>query len=130
VTPRCLNRLQEVHPDLQKVILHADSLYPGEFIVTEGKRSIERQQYLFDTKKSKTMRSRHVPESNACKMPCAVDLAVMNGSDVTWDFKKYKELAAVVKQAAKAVGVPIEWGGDWKTFLDGPHFQLPWKEYP
>jgi peptidoglycan L-alanyl-D-glutamate endopeptidase CwlK len=54
----------------------------------------------------------------------------MNGTDVTWEFKKYKELAAVVKQAAQAVGVPIEWGGDWKTFLDGPHFQLPWKEYP
>ncbi|WP_049613866.1 M15 family metallopeptidase, partial [Yersinia pekkanenii] len=30
----------------------------------------------------------------------------------------------------KDVGVPIEWGGDWKTLKDGPHFQLPHKEYP
>jgi len=28
------------------------------------------------------------------------------------------------------VKVPIEWGGDWKTFKDGPHFQLPHAKYP
>jgi len=26
--------------------------------------------------------------------------------------------------------IPIEWGGDWKSFPDGPHYQLPRKEYP
>ena len=31
---------------------------------------------------------------------------------------------------AGGFGVPIEWGGDWRTFKDGPHFQLPKKEYP
>ena len=34
------------------------------------------------------------------------------------------------RMAAQSVGVPIEWGGDWTTFKDGPHFQLPWKTYP
>jgi len=30
------------------------------------------------------------------------------------------------------LGVPVEWGGDWKTFKDGPHFQIPrdWKGRP
>ncbi|EGY9805794.1 M15 family metallopeptidase, partial [Escherichia coli] len=23
-----------------------------------------------------------------------------------------------------------EWGGDWKTLKDGPHFQLPHGAYP
>ena len=27
-------------------------------------------------------------------------------------------------------GVRIEWGGDWHTFKDGPHFQLPIVQYP
>ncbi|WP_404842381.1 M15 family metallopeptidase [Citrobacter sp. S-77] len=22
------------------------------------------------------------------------------------------------------MGTPIEWGGDWRTLKDGPHFQL------
>ena len=24
----------------------------------------------------------------------------------------------------------IEWGGDWSKFKDGPHWQLPWEDYP
>jgi peptidoglycan L-alanyl-D-glutamate endopeptidase CwlK len=35
-----------------------------------------------------------------------------------------------MKAAAKAEKVPVEWGGDWTTFKDGPHYQLPWKSYP
>ena len=42
----------------------------------------------------------------------------------------YHRLAAAVKEAARIEGVPIEWGGDWRRFKDGPHFQLPSKEYP
>jgi peptidoglycan L-alanyl-D-glutamate endopeptidase CwlK len=35
-----------------------------------------------------------------------------------------------VKAAAEAEGVDLEWGGDWKSFRDGPHFQLSWEQYP
>ncbi|MBO0346023.1 peptidoglycan-binding protein [Roseibium sp. CAU 1637] len=35
-----------------------------------------------------------------------------------------------MKQAADELGVPVEWGGDWRSFFDGPHFQLPWPAYP
>jgi peptidoglycan L-alanyl-D-glutamate endopeptidase CwlK len=35
-----------------------------------------------------------------------------------------------MKTAAAAEGVPVEWGGDWRSFFDGPHFQLPWASYP
>jgi len=27
--------------------------------------------------------------------------------------------------AAADLGVQIIWGGDWLTFRDGPHFELP-----
>ena len=30
-----------------------------------------------------------------------------------------------MKACAADLGVPLEWGGDWKTLKDGPHFQLP-----
>ncbi|WP_016678642.1 M15 family metallopeptidase, partial [Yersinia pestis] len=35
-----------------------------------------------------------------------------------------------MKQAAKAMELPLQWGGDWKNFRDGPHFELPRECYP
>ena len=39
-------------------------------------------------------------------------------------------MADAMKQAAEELDVDLEWGGDWKTFKDGPHFQLSRKSYP
>lgn len=72
---------------------------------------------------SRTMRSRHLTGH-------AVDLAVMVGSEVRWDWALYDALSTAVKKAANELGVPLEWGGDWLSFRDGPHFQLPFREYP
>lgn len=69
------------------------------------------------------MRSRHLTGH-------AVDLAAKVGNEVRWDWPLYHKLAAAMKRAAHEVGVQIEWGGSWKSFPDGPHFQLPWKAYP
>lgn len=33
-------------------------------------------------------------------------------------------------QAGKEFGIDVEWGGNWDSFRDGPHFQLTWKSYP
>jgi peptidoglycan L-alanyl-D-glutamate endopeptidase CwlK len=35
-----------------------------------------------------------------------------------------------MKAAAKEHGVAIVWGGDWRTFKDGPHFELDRGVYP
>ncbi|MGE8636345.1 MAG: M15 family metallopeptidase, partial [Achromobacter piechaudii] len=37
----------------------------------------------------------------------------------------FADLAGVVKACAVELGVPVEWGGDWKSFKDEPHFQIP-----
>jgi peptidoglycan L-alanyl-D-glutamate endopeptidase CwlK len=41
-----------------------------------------------------------------------------------------KQVADACKQAAKQLDIPIEWGGDWKSFKDTPHIQLSAKKYP
>ncbi|MNL80550.1 hypothetical protein D3C87_2074350 [compost metagenome] len=54
------------------------------------------------------------------------------GGAIPWDdWSQFKDLAGVVKACAEELGVPVEWGGDWKTFKDGPHFQIPrsWKPH-
>ena len=121
--PTSLLRLQGVHPDLVKVVERAIQLSEIDFTVLEGRRTKERQAELLKAGATTTMNSRHLTGH-------AVDLGAFVGGEVRWDWPLYHKIAAAVKQAAKEVGVPIEWGGDWKTFKDGPHYQLPWRAYP
>jgi peptidoglycan L-alanyl-D-glutamate endopeptidase CwlK len=121
--PRSLERLVGVHPDLVRVVKRAIGESPLDFTVLEGLRTLERQKVLFAKGATKTMNSRHLTGH-------AVDLApVINGA-VSWDWPLYDRLALTVLAAAKDEGVWITWGGSWKTFRDGPHFELPWEKYP
>ena len=115
--------LRGVHPDLVKVIRRAIQISKIDFKVLEGVRSVARQRELVKKGASQTMKSRHIHGF-------AVDIAPFVEGQVRWDWPLYYTLAATVKQAAKDVGVPVEWGGDWKTFKDGPHWQLPAGKYP
>ena len=120
---RSLSRLEGVHPHLVQVMKEAIKETSIDFTVLEGLRSPQRQQQLYDQGKSMTLNSRHLTGH-------AVDVAPYVNGAVSWDWDHYHELAPHVKNAARIVGVPIEWGGDWSTFPDGPHWQLPWKNYP
>ena len=120
---RSLSRLVGVHPDLVRVVKKAAAMSSLDFTVLEGLRTVARQKQLHDQGATKTMNSRHLTGH-------AVDLAPMIGGTVRWDWPLYHQLADVVKAAAKAENVPIQWGGDWRTFKDGPHWELPWKSYP
>ena len=117
------DRLAGVHPDLVKVVERAIEITEIDFAVLEGVRSKTRQEQLVKAGASQTMRSRHLTGH-------AVDLGAYVAGSVRWDWPLYHKLAVGVKQAAAELGIPIEWGGDWTTFKDGPHWQLPWKEYP
>lgn len=118
---RSEKNLVGVHPDLVKVVRKAAELSEVEFIVTEGLRTLERQKELVAKGASQTLNSRHLTGH-------AVDLAAVVGTEVRWDWPLYDKLAVAMKQAAKELGIDIEWGGDWK-FRDGPHFQLPIEKY-
>lgn len=128
LTPRCESRLQGVHPDLAKVVRLASNTC--KFRVTEGLRSIDRQKELVASKKSQTMNSRHITGH-------AIDvIAIGDDGIATYDMDDLTRVANAMRAAAKECGVKIEWGaaakygGDFKTFNDSPHFQLPWREYP
>ena len=120
---RSLSRLEGLHPDLVRVVKRAAATSSLDFTVLEGLRTLERQKQLFAQRATTTMKSRHLDGH-------AVDLAPMIDGEIRWDWPLYFKLAPIVKAAAAHEGVVIEWGGDWKTFKDGPHWQLPWKDYP
>jgi peptidoglycan L-alanyl-D-glutamate endopeptidase CwlK len=119
ISDRSRKALQGVHPDLVKVIERADEM-GAKFIVVCGLRTLAQQKEFVAQGKSKTLHSRHLTGH-------AVDVV---DEKCTYGETELRQIAKVVKQAAADLGIPIEWGGDWKHFQDTPHFQLPFKEYP
>jgi peptidoglycan L-alanyl-D-glutamate endopeptidase CwlK len=120
---RSLSRLEGVHPDLVRVVKQAAAISNLDFTVLEGLRTLDRQRKLVAEGASKTMKSRHLTGH-------AVDLAPLIDGKVSWDWPIYYRLAKIVKSAAADEKVPLQWGGDWRAFKDGPHWELPWKFYP
>ena len=113
-------KLEGVHPDLVKVVERAIEITEQDFTVLEGLRDIERQRELVNKGKSTTMNSRHLTGH-------AVDLAPW---PISWEWEGFYPIADAMKTSADELGVSLEWGGDWKSFPDGPHFQLSRKAYP
>lgn len=118
-----LARLKGVHPDLIRVVKRAIGLTPVDFRVLEGVRTLERQKQLVAAGASRTLNSRHLTGH-------AVDLGALLDGKIAWDWPLYSRIAKAMKEAARIEKVPLEWGGDWTRFKDGPHFQLPFASYP
>jgi hypothetical protein len=51
------------------------------------------------------------------------------GGALELQIAEQRAAAEVFKNAADELNIPIVWGGDWKSFKDGPHYELPWKHY-
>ena len=116
-------RLIGVHPDLTRVVERAIELTEVDFTVLEGLRDPARQKKLKDAGASMTLNSRHITGH-------AVDLGAWVDNQVDWSWPLYHKIAAAMKEAAKELNVAIVWGGDWRTFKDGPHFELDRRKYP
>ena len=115
---RSLNNLKGVDSRLVVVASLALNQSPFDFIVTEGLRTKARQVQLKKQGKTRTLRSRHLTGHS-------IDIAVLTrAKKVTWEFAYYQQVADKFKEIAAAHGIPIEWGGDWKSFKDGVHFQI------
>jgi peptidoglycan L-alanyl-D-glutamate endopeptidase CwlK len=118
---RSLKAMEGIHPDLRKVCDRALQLTTQDFVITEGKRTIERERQLVAEGKSKTMKSRHIGGF-------AVDYVDYPG--FTYDEGKCKIIADAFKKAAHELNIPISWGGDWEHFKDGDHIELSSTKYP
>lgn len=120
---RSLRNLKGIHPDLRRVLDRALQDSPLDFIVIEGLRTNSRQRKLVASGASQTMNSRHITGH-------AVDLLPIGPDGPAFSWSLYHKLGPAVKEAAKAEGVDLDWGGDWRSFKDGPHFELEHNTYP
>lgn len=113
---RSLRELAGVHPDLRRVCDLALTLSPVDFVITDGRRTEAEQRQHVASGASKTMKSRHLTGH-------AIDFAPLIGGKVRWEMAYCRQVADAFKVAAKQLGIPIVWGGDWR-WKDGPHVEL------
>jgi peptidoglycan L-alanyl-D-glutamate endopeptidase CwlK len=103
---------------------HAIRTTKIDFVILEGLRTLERQKQLLASGASRTLKSRHLHGF-------AVDIApIGHDGKISWSWNLYTPLAQAVKKAANQESVMITWGGDWRSFKDGPHWELPHELYP
>jgi len=136
------NLLIHVHPDLVKVINSA-AQSPQPFIVVYGIRTEAAEQAAVASGHSRTLHSRHLPQSHEHLLSCAVDVAAVTNGVVNFapghEASVFGQIAKQIQAAADTLKVPIQWGGAaigaWipgvpSHFRDWGHFQLPWAQYP
>lgn len=131
---RSLSNLKGIHPDLVKVMTEAVKDSPVDFTITDGIRTVSEQAALYAqgrTKPGKVVthvdginkKSNH--QIKADGYGYAVDLyPFKNGSVQVNDADGLKVIAGHIKGVAKKLNINVEWGGDWISFKDFPHFEL------
>jgi peptidoglycan L-alanyl-D-glutamate endopeptidase CwlK len=128
-----LSKLQGVHPDLVKVVKRAIEITPVDFKITCGLRTQIEQAALYAQGRTKpgkivtwTMNSQHLIQASGYGH--AIDVAALDGGEITWDWPHYEAIADAMRRAAEELDVAITWGGTF-TRRDGAHFQLDTKVY-
>lgn len=125
---RSLDHLEDVHPDLVKVMHAAIAVTPVDFGILEGLRTLQRQKELVAKGASKTMHSRHLT-GKAVDYGVYVDGNYVNG-DTPEEQVYYKQVAEVIKAEAAKLNIHVVWGGDWTSFVDMDHIELDPHFYP
>lgn len=120
LSQRSLDRLVGVNSKLVAVVKRAIEITEIDFMVIEGLRTKETQAKYVKEGKSKTMNSYHLTGH-------AVDLAPLENGAIDWSNKNkgFNKVYDAMLKAANELGVTIEWGGKWVSFVDMPHYQIP-----
>jgi len=121
---RSLDRLKGVKQILVDILVEAskDSPYQFEIPADGGLRTAERQNELFKQGKSKIDGFKVKGEHQKGN---AFDIFLLINGTASWDKDKLTKVARHIQEVADfEYGVKLDWGGDWKGFIDMPHFQI------
>lgn len=112
-------QLSTLHPDLQ--ILCEVSINIVDFKIYEGYRSEQKQNEYFEEGTSKLK----YPNSKHNNYPSlAMDLYPYIDGNVSLEQKDFGYLAGQICAVARFMDINLVWGGQWKNFIDLPHFEL------
>lgn len=122
-----LNRLQSVDERLQRVAERALQLSKVDFGIPAlgGIRTAEEQNKLYHNGKSQLDGYKRKSYHQSGK---ALDVYAFVDGKASWDKNHLTAVAAAMLQAASELGVKLQWGGHWVSFVDMPHFEIPENE--
>ncbi|RDH97011.1 M15 family metallopeptidase [Caldimonas thermodepolymerans] len=140
-------KIEHLHPDLQplcRLLLERCAAAGYDVFLTQTFRSTEYQNMLYAQGRTQAQlnaaglghvmaepskprvtnarggSSEHNATLNGIPASRAFDIAFMRDGKASWaDSEPWDKVGAI----GRSLG--LEWGGDWKTFKDRPHFQLP-----
>ena len=122
-----LAKLEEINPILKELATKALAKSTVDFGIpsTGGKRTAEEQKALYDKGYSKadgTIKKTYHQSGNA------VDLVPVIDGKMTWDsiqaFIEINEAVMAAWSEMNVSGWTLTWGGNWKTFIDRPHYEI------
>lgn len=139
-----------VHEDLVMVVELAIKLTTQDFTVHDGARTLAEQKEFVRRKVSKTLKSRHLVQSDG--LGHAVDLVPFINDMLRWEWGAIYPIAVAMRKASDKLNIALVWGGVWDKamheygcgspaaakaaveaykkrhpgddFIDGPHFEL------
>jgi hypothetical protein len=106
--------------DNQLVLLFNEVIKEIDCSIICGHRGRKEQEDAFNRGASKL----HYPHSKHNKYPSMAVDVLPYPFNHDWNREQFEPLAEVVKRKAKELGIKIEWGGDWETIVDCPHWEL------
>ena len=111
-------RLSECHPDLQLLFKHV--LARVDISIACGYRPKDEQDAAYEGGFSsvKWPKSRH----NSWPSEAVDVIPYPSGYKATQG--EWERLAEIVFEEAELLGVQVEWGGRWTSFIDRPHWQI------
>ena len=132
-----LKMLKGVHPNLVNFMTELIKISPWDFKITAGVRTAAEQNLEYQ--KGRTAPGSKVTKVDGYKLKSnhqikfdglgyAADIGVIVNGEYkgNWkDFHYYQDIYNIAKKVGLLEKYGIEWGGNcWKTFKDGPHWQI------
>lgn len=121
-----IRRLNEVHPVLKDIVENMEHILKLNGIqieVVQGLRTFKEQETLYAqgrTKPGQIVTQAKGGQSNH-NYGLAVDVCPFIEGKPQWNSPI--EIWATIGRLAESYG--LEWGGNWKKFVDKPHIQIP-----
>ena len=123
LSQRSKSRLVGVDPRIPEIIDLALQITKVDFGIPHygGVRKPAEQYHLFQQGRSKAdgyiKKSKHQSGK-------AFDVFAYVDGDASWEKEHLAQVAAAILQAAMMLGHKLMWGGLFKGWFDGPHFEL------
>lgn len=128
---RSKQNMEGLHPQFKNFLDKLIKISKYDFVITCGIRSDKEQNKLYQ--KGRSLPGKIITNCDGYKYKSnhqiksdgygyAADIAILINNKIDWDIHLFKELVDdKVRNLMDEYN--IEWGGDWSSFKDYPHFQ-------